>query len=79
MKDKTLAGVLAIIPATGGLGVHHFYLGNIDKGVIYLLLSWTGIPVVLGLVDGIMYLVKSDAEFQANYRNWFCASPKGPV
>lgn len=77
MKDKTLAGILAIL--LGGLGIHHFYLGNLDKGVIYLLLCWTGIPPVLGLVDGIMYLVKTDAEFQANYRNWFCSSPKGPV
>ena len=77
MKDKTTAGILAIL--LGGLGIHHFYLGNMQMGIIYILLACVGISPVLGLVDGILYLTKSDEEFQANYTNWFCSGNKPPA
>ena len=35
MKSKTTAGILAIF--LGGLGIHHFYLGNKSKGLLYLI------------------------------------------
>ena len=59
--DRITAGVLAVI--VGGLGVHKFYLGKIGLGIVYLLFCWTGIPSVIGLIEGILYLVKSDEEF----------------
>lgn len=74
VKDKTVAGILAIL--LGCFGVHHFYLGNTGRGVLYLLLCWTGIPSVLGIVDGIMYLTKPEDVFQRCYLNWFCGEPK---
>jgi TM2 domain-containing membrane protein YozV len=64
-KDRVTAGVLAIL--LGGLGAHHFYLGNVGLGVVYLCFFWTGIPAVVGLVEGILYLTKTDAEFQEQY------------
>lgn len=48
-KSKTTAVMLA--PFLGGLGVHHFYLGRIGWGVVYLLFSLTGIPVLVALVE----------------------------
>jgi len=63
MKSKVVAGVLGIL--LGGLGIHRFYMGHIGLGIVYLLLCWTGIPGVLGLIEGIMYLVKDESEFQA--------------
>jgi TM2 domain-containing membrane protein YozV len=69
-KDKIVAGILAIL--LGSLGIHHFYLGNITTGIIYILLACVGVSPILGLVDGIIYLTKPDDQFQRNYHNWFC-------
>jgi TM2 domain-containing membrane protein YozV len=35
--------------------------------VVYLLFFWTFIPAIAGFIEGILYLLKSDAEFQAKY------------
>jgi TM2 domain-containing membrane protein YozV len=65
MKSRITAGVLAIL--LGSIGIHKFYLGKIWQGILYILFSWTGIPGIIGLVEGILYLVKSEDEFQAKY------------
>lgn len=54
VKSKVAAGILAIL--LGGIGVHKFYLGKVGMGILYLCFCWTGIPAVLGLIEGIMYL-----------------------
>ncbi len=63
MKNKMVAGILGIL--VGGFGIHKFYLENIMPGVVYLLLCWTGIPSILGLIEGIIYLMDTDEQFQA--------------
>lgn len=62
MKSKLVAGILGIL--LGGIGAHKFYCGKIGMGVLYLVFCWTGIPAIVGLIEGIMYLVGSDADFQ---------------
>ncbi len=64
-KDKIVAGILAIL--LGDIGVHKFYLGKIGQGILYLLFCWTGIPAIIGLIEGILYLLASDQEFQTKY------------
>ena len=54
IKSKVAAGILAIL--LGGIGVHKFYLGKVRMGILYLCFCWTGIPAVLGLIEGIMHL-----------------------
>lgn len=66
-KDRTSAGAIAL--TLGGLGGHHFYLGNTKRGIVYLLFFWTFIPAVAALIEGILYLTKSDQEFQQQYVN----------
>jgi len=78
-SKKILAGVLAIL--FGGLGIHKFILGYTKEGVIMLLvtvltLGFGGIVMgLIGLVEGIIYLTKSDAEFEQTYmagrKGWF--------
>lgn len=86
-NKKVLAGLLAIF--LGGFGVHKFILGYQKEGFILLgvsiaawVLSCVGvgllfiwIPGVIGLIEGIMYLTKSDEEFyntyQAGRKPWF--------
>ncbi len=64
-KSKIAAGLFALL--LGGLGIHKFYLGKIGLGVVYILFCWTGIPSLIGLVEGILYLTASDEEFYAKY------------
>lgn len=64
-KNKVTAGVLAIL--LGGIGAHKFYLGQIVQGIIYLLFSWTGIPLILGIIEGVIYLGMKDEAFAKKY------------
>ena len=66
-KDKVTAGILGIL--LGGFGAHKFYLGKKIKGIIYLLTCWTGIPVIIGLIEGIKYLLMSPEDFDDRYNN----------
>ena len=61
VKSKVTAGILAIF--LGGLGIHKFYLGQGGMGVLYLLFCWTGIPELIGFIEGIIYLTSSDENF----------------
>lgn len=60
-KSRVAAGVLAIL--LGDIGVHKFYMGKIGMGILYLLFCWTGIPALVGLIEGIIYLTESDEKF----------------
>lgn len=75
-KDKKLiAGLLGIF--LGSLGVHKFYLGYTKEGVIQLVITVVtcGFGSILGLIEGILYLTKSDDEFVSTYvvgrKGWF--------
>lgn len=62
--NKIAYGILAIL--LGGLGVHRFYAGKILSGILYLLLCWTGIPGILGLIEGILALIRQDDDEHGN-------------
>ena len=79
-KSRIVAGVLALV--VGGLGIHKFYLNYIGQGVALLVItlfiaivsfSITGSPilnfliVIFCLVEGVIYLTKSEEEFQQIY------------
>ena len=65
VKSKVAAGILAIF--LGGIGVHKFYLGNVGMGILYLCFCWTGIPAVIGFIEGIIYLCSNDENFQLKH------------
>lgn len=64
-KSKGLAVILALF--LGGLGIHKFYLGRVGWGIIYFIFSWTGIPMVLAFIEGIIYLFMSNTAFENKY------------
>jgi TM2 domain-containing membrane protein YozV len=74
-NKRVLAGIFALI--LGGLGVHKFILGYTQEGIIQLIIGvcTCGIGGVIGFIEGIIYLVKTDEEFyqtyQANKKGWF--------
>ena len=82
-NKKVLAGILAIL--LGGFGIHKFYLGYTKEGFILLaativisifsfgllgFLVW-----IFTLLEGIIYLTKSDDDFYNTYqvgkKPWF--------
>jgi TM2 domain-containing membrane protein YozV len=78
-NNKLAAGLCGIL--IGGLGIHKFLLGYTTAGVIMLLSTlltcgFGGIVMhIIGIVEGIIYLTKSDAEFYETYivrkKEWF--------
>lgn len=74
-KSKVVAGVLGIL--IGGLGIHKFYLGYSKEGIIQIVVTLVtcGAASVVGLIEGIIYLTKSDEEFESTYvtgrKGWF--------
>jgi len=81
-NKKILIGILSIV--LGWLGVHKFLLGYNTEGVILLALGLLGfftcgissaISGMIGLIEGIIYLTKSDEEFYNTYqvgkKPWF--------
>lgn len=65
----------------GCFGIHKFVLGYTTSGVIMLLVTiltcgFAGFVMgIIGLIEGILYLTKSDQEFRESYidgtREWF--------
>jgi len=88
-EKKLAAGLCGIL--LGGLGIHKFVLGYQNEGIIMLVgylaalvitvitcgfgVPLLLIPSVIGLIEGIMYLTKSDEEFVQTYivnkQPWF--------
>lgn len=79
IENKTAAGLCGIL--LGGFGIHKFLLGFTNPGLIMLLttvlscgiaapIMWT-----IGLIEGIIYLTKSDEDFYQTYvvekKGWF--------
>ncbi len=65
VKSKIAAGILAIL--FGCFGIHKFYLGKIGQGILCILFCWTGIPALIGLIQGIIYLCTDDYTFQLKH------------
>jgi TM2 domain-containing membrane protein YozV len=82
-SKRIAAGILAIL--LGPLGIHKFILGYTSEGIILLVCTFIlGIITcgmsawavgIITLVEGIIYLTKSDEEFvytyQTNKKGWF--------
>lgn len=78
-EKKIPAGVCGIL--LGSLGVHKFILGYTTAGLIMLLVTLltcfvgSAVTGVIGLIEGIIYLTKSDEDFVNTYitnqRHWF--------
>lgn len=64
-RSRVMAGLLAIF--FGFLGLHKFYLGKATWGLVYLFFSWSFVPMILGVVEGLMYLLMSNQEFEKKY------------
>lgn len=64
-KSKSVAALLAFF--VGVFGIHHFYLGNVVQGVLYLIFSWTLVPALIAFIECIVFLVMPKSTFDAKY------------
>lgn len=60
-SKRVTAGLLAIF--LGGLGIHKFYMQKVGIALLYLIFSLTLIPIIIGFVEGIIYLSMDDESF----------------
>ena len=78
-SNKIPAGICGIL--LGSLGIHKFLLGYTGAGLVMLLvtiltcgIAWP-VMYIIGLIEGIIYLCKSDEEFVRIYvdgrKEWF--------
>lgn len=81
-KNRRVAALLAILPS-GLFGAHKFYVGNWKAGLIQLAISVAAVAVIdviridlplslvaiFAAVEGIIYVLKTDAEFDSTYVN----------
>ncbi len=65
MKNRILASILAIL--LGTFGVHKFYLGKRQSGLMCIAFCWTLVPTVMGVIDGINYLRHTQEYFDKHY------------
>ena len=82
-RDHVAAGFLALL--LGFFGVHKFYLGYNAQGFTLMALSivgglftlgiTAGVAWIVAIIEGIVYLSKSQSEFEQIYvygtREWF--------
>jgi TM2 domain-containing membrane protein YozV len=78
-NKRITAGVLGLL--LGSLGVHKFVLGMTGPGLILLLSTictcfiGSAVTSIIGLIEGIIYLSKSDEDFYRDYivnkKPWF--------
>lgn len=76
---KIVAGILAIV--VGSFGIHKFVLGYQREGMVMLLctvlscFALSPVMHIIAIVEGIMYLTKSDEDFVRTYiqgrKGWF--------
>ena len=51
-------GYIGLCLLLGGIGAHKFYAGKWFQGILYLGFSWSGVPVVLALIDLLIAMFK---------------------
>ena len=64
-RTKLKAFWLALI--LGTFGAHKFYLGDRARGIVYILMAWTLIPLVVSIYEAILIAQMSRVSFNLAY------------
>ncbi|MEY2807051.1 MAG: hypothetical protein RIR65_1468 [Planctomycetota bacterium] len=74
-SKRVLCGIMGLL--LSGLGIHRFILGDVTGGILRIVISLVtcGAGSLIGFIEGIIYLTKSDEEFvrvyQVGKKGWF--------
>lgn len=72
-RDQTRAVLLSAV--LGDFGLHHFYLGQPYRGMLYLLFFWTGIPGVIASLEACRYGLLSSEAWAVRYNGGTVGKP----
>ena len=74
-SKRMVCGICGIL--VGAWGIHRFILGDAMGGILRIVITFVtcGAGGLIGLIEGIIYLMKSDEEFIQTYqigkKGWF--------
>ena len=74
-SKRVQAGILGIL--LGGFGIHRFVLGDTTGGILRIVITFVtcGAGSIIGFIEGIIYVTKSDEDFIKTYqvekKAWF--------
>jgi len=74
-SKRVQAGVLGIL--LGAFGIHRFVLGDTTGGILRIVITFVtcGAGSIIGFIEGIIYVTKSDEDFIKTYqvekKAWF--------
>lgn len=74
--NRIMVGLLGLF--LGGLGVQFFVMKKWAQAIISLVFCWTGIPAVVGVLQGIRILCLTDEEYAEIYYDIPMGTPKPP-
>ena len=63
--EKIINGILGMF--LGGFGIHKFYQRKYFQGILYILFCWTGIPGIIGFIEGLRYLFMGLDDYFLSY------------
>lgn len=63
--SKVLAGLCDIFLSP--LGIGHFIVGQVGRGVLDICFCWTGIPEIIGLCEGIVWICMPQDKWVAKF------------
>lgn len=73
-RNRTTAAVLALL--LGWVGAHRFYLHQ-NWWILYLLFFWTGVPLIVAICEGIIFLVSDPKDWDMSVNR--AAEPTNPA
>ena len=63
--NQIAAGLCNIFLSPFGAG--HFYVGQVGRGILDIIFSWTGIPEIVCLIEGIVWLCMTPEQWEAKF------------
>lgn len=71
-KSRERAITLSVLSATClPFGLHKFYLGLYQQGILYVLFCWTLIPQIISLIEFILFIKMKDDDFDMKYNKLY--------
>ncbi len=72
-KSRGIAGLLAIL--MGWCGLHYFYIGKTNAGVLFLLIAvlscgiFATITTIVSIIQGVLFFTSTQEEFEFKWVN----------